>query len=167
MPTSVQLFDTVDYQRRPAGLMAGTKTFTGFAVKVFVEQNQIAPMRIVGKTIQLGQAWATIRFAAHEQSRQPQIEFMGHLAEVHHLARTGGAFDLEVVAVKMVIPLERFDQQIIDGKPDRPSPVGIAAKEPAVRFARRVADRKLLPARFKLKRMFGVKLRQRANAVGR
>ncbi len=95
------------------------------------------------------------------------MEFIGHLAEVHHLARTRGAFDLKVVAIEMVIPLERFDQQIIDRKPDRPAPVGITAKKPAVRFARRVADRILLPARLKLKRMFGVMLRQRANSVGR
>ena len=33
-------------QRGPAGLMARAQAAAGFAVKIFVEQNQIAPMRI-------------------------------------------------------------------------------------------------------------------------
>ena len=38
----------VRHQRRPAGLVAGADAAAGVAVEVFVEQHQVAPVRIVG-----------------------------------------------------------------------------------------------------------------------
>ena len=42
-----------------------------------------------------------------------------HLPEVHHDARSGRALDRQRVAVEVVIPLERLDQQVVDREPDR------------------------------------------------
>ena len=36
--------------------------------------------------------------------------------------------------------LQRLDEQVVDRKPNRPAPVGVAAEEPAVRFGRLVID---------------------------
>ena len=41
------LLDQLGHQRRPAGLVARAEARAGFAVKIFVEKNQIAPVRIV------------------------------------------------------------------------------------------------------------------------
>src|SRR5436190_12573166 len=40
----------------------------------------------------------------------------------------------------MVVALERFDEQVVNRKPDRPAPVRVAAEEMGVAFARRVID---------------------------
>ena len=65
----------------------------------------------------------------------------------------------------MVISLQRFDQKIVGGKPDRPAPIGVAAEEPGVRFARRIFGAMHLAAGAKLVRMCRVKLRHGTNPV--
>ena len=52
------------------------------------------------------------------------------------VTRAGRTFDLEIVAVVMMKLLERFDQEIIDRHPDRAAPVGVAAEDVRLRFAR-------------------------------
>ena len=61
--------------------------------------------------------------------------------------------------------LERLDQQIIDGQPDRPAPVRVAAKHVALRFSGIVADDTLAPI-FPMENvgMFAVRLTQRAHS---
>ena len=39
--------------------------------------------------------------------------------------------------------LQRFDQQVVDRKPHRPAPVGVAAEEPGIGLRRLVAHRQL------------------------
>src|SRR5437762_9696578 len=36
-----EVFHLTDHQRGPAGLMAGAQSLAGFAVEIFVEQNQV------------------------------------------------------------------------------------------------------------------------------
>ena len=47
----------------------------------------------------------------------------------------GRALDLKLVAVEVVVALQRLDQQKVDREPDRPAPVGVAAEQAGVRFA--------------------------------
>src|SRR5437588_10284248 len=53
---------------------------------------------------------------------------------MHKLPGAGRAFDFEIVAVVMMKLLERFDEQIIDRKPNRSAPIGIAAEDSGLRF---------------------------------
>ena len=43
----VQLADHFCHQRRPARLMAGSKAGASVAVEVFVEENKVAPVRVI------------------------------------------------------------------------------------------------------------------------
>src|SRR5207244_1096449 len=43
-----QVFQVTDDQRGPAGLMVRAQAFAGFAMEIFVEQNQVAPVRVSG-----------------------------------------------------------------------------------------------------------------------
>ena len=65
----------------------------------------------------------------------------------------------------MVQLLQRFDQEVIDGKPDRPPPVGVAAEQAAFRFSRLVADGMGSTVYVKRIGMLLVVFRQRSDAV--
>jgi hypothetical protein len=43
-------FNKPGYQGGPAGLVAGAETAAGIAVKIFVEEDQLPPVGIVGET---------------------------------------------------------------------------------------------------------------------
>ena len=79
----------------PAGLMACSEAATVVAVKVFVEQNMIAKMRVGLKLLGLAEDRPPAVVVFQEDARQPPRQFLGDLPEVHHLARAGRAFDLE------------------------------------------------------------------------
>ena len=65
--------------------------------------------------------------------------------EVHHAAPSrSGHSTLSVVAVEVVVALERLDQQIVHREPDRPAPVGVAAEHAGRRLAGHVVDAVLL-----------------------
>src|SRR3712207_3950153 len=75
-----------------------------------------------------------------ENAGQAAGYFPGHLRNGQVLARTGGAFNLKIVAVVVVEALQRFDEQVIDREPDRAAPVGVAAEQAGIRFSRLVGD---------------------------
>ncbi len=68
-------------------------------------------------------------FVGDENRHQAIAQFVGDLLQVEHLAGAGGAFDLEIVAVEMVIFFEGFQEQEIIGEPDGPAPVAVAAEQ--------------------------------------
>src|SRR5579863_534676 len=80
-------------------------------------------------------------------------------------AGAGGKFDGEFVAQIIMESLQRFDQQIVDGEPDRSAPVGIASEQAGLRFGGFVSDAICLSVNLKLVRMVLVKFRDRADAV--
>lgn len=45
------------------------------------------------------------------------LDFLRDFGEVHVFTATGGALDLEVIAVILVKPLQTLDEQEIDSKP--------------------------------------------------
>ena len=90
---------------------------------------------------------------------------MGDLIDGHEFSRTGRAFDFEIIAVVVMKFLQRLDEQEIHRHPDRPAPVGIAAKKPALRFTRPVADFVHHAAAFDAIRLLPVNFRKGANAV--
>jgi hypothetical protein len=124
----------------PPRLVAGAEPRPVVTLEVFIEEDQIAPVRIV---LELG------RPSVHrppsvgvgqERTGQPAGEFSGHFEQRHVLPRTGRTLNLEVIAVEAVQVQERPDQQGIDGHPDGAPPVGVTAEHPGIRFARQVLD---------------------------
>src|SRR5271165_2705018 len=72
--------------------------------------------------------------------RQAPRDQGGGVPQGHELARTGGALHFEVVAKIVMELLQRLNQQEIDREPDRPAPVGVAAKQSSGRFAGLIID---------------------------
>src|SRR2546429_9803370 len=110
--------------------MAGAYTAPAITVEVLVERNVIAPVRIVLK----GRTGAKDRTAAllitQKDVREPPREFFRHLPERQFRAGASRVFYQEIVAIELMVFLKRFDQQKIDGEPDRPAPVGIPPEGP-------------------------------------
>ncbi len=90
---------TADHQRRPPGLMLGAQAPAGVPVKVLVEQNQVAELRIVavlGHVAITGPASVPIR---QKKPGQAQGQLIGDLLQVTPVAGAGGKLDFQVVSV--------------------------------------------------------------------
>jgi hypothetical protein len=85
------------------------KTTTCFSMEIFVKEDEVAPMRITGKTRIISMAWPAARRVGQEDMRQPSAEFIRDLLEIHDTTGTGGTFGLKRIAVEVVIPFERLD----------------------------------------------------------
>ena len=82
-------------------------------------------------------------------------------------AGAGGALDLQAVAVEVMVALQRLDQQVVDRKPDRAAPVGVAAEEAGGGLAGLVVHPMLLAVETEDVRPVLVDAGQGADAVGR
>src|SRR5437762_12366255 len=71
-----EVFHLTDHQRGPAGLMAGAQSLAGFAVEIFVEQNQVAPVRVFGPVRVVAVARAASVFFGQENARQSARQFL-------------------------------------------------------------------------------------------
>src|SRR6266478_4467648 len=105
--------------------MAGADTLAGVAVEVFVKGDVVAPARIGLELFKVAEDGALAVGAAQEDAREAAGDFGGDFPEVHHLARSGWAFYFEVVAVVVMELLERFDNQVVNRKPDWSAPVRV------------------------------------------
>jgi hypothetical protein len=92
---------------------------------------------------------------------------MGHLAEIFQNTRTGRAFYLEFVTVKKMVAFKGLKNQVIDWKPDRTSPIGIAAEQISITFARYIIDTIFLAVGAEDVGPGRVNFRKRANSVRR
>ncbi len=146
--------------------MARPKALARVAVEKFVEEEEIVPVRVIGKPRFTAVAGAAAGGVGQEDAEQTATQFVGHLRERHHHAAAGGALDFKFVAVVEVIPLDRFDQQVIQRKPDRPAPIAIAAEEVRLAVAGLVFERPLFAIERELVRLL-VRLAHRAHAVRR
>jgi hypothetical protein len=68
-------------KRRPAGLMRGAKPLAGIAVKVFVQQQGIAPSPVALEAGIRSQRWSPVVRVTQEQFEQSALELIGHLFE--------------------------------------------------------------------------------------
>src|SRR6266542_1161693 len=118
--------------------MAGADAAPTLTVEVLVERDVIAPLCIVLKGHIVAEDRPAALLVTQKDSGEPPREFLRHLPKRQLRAGAGRAFDREIVAVELVVFLERLDQQEIDGEPDRPPPVGIPAEGPGARLARLV-----------------------------
>ena len=132
--------DASDGQSGPTGLMARAESLAGFAVKIFVKEHKVAPVTVVGEARVAGVARATPAGVGEKDAGEARAKFKGDLTEVHHAPRSGGAFDLEAVSIEMVVAFEGLEDEEVYRKPDRSTPVRVAAKEARSGFAGVIVD---------------------------
>jgi len=129
------LFDELGNEASPAGLMACSNSRAIVPVKILIEKDEIAPVRIaLKKLVRACHGPAAVRIT-QENVDEPPGNFGGDLPEIRFGAGTRRALHFKILAVVVVIFLERFHQQIVDGKPDRTAPVGIPTEEASRGFA--------------------------------
>src|SRR5258705_4693275 len=161
------LFNWLSNETGPAGLMAGADAGTIIAVKVFVEKDEVAPVRIALKKF----AAASYRPApfriAQKNVNEPPRDFSSHLPEIGFRARVRRTLDFEIFAVIVVKFLKRFHEQVVDRKPDGPTPIGIAAEKTGRGFRRLVVHTVRISVHVYFVGMILVKARKSAHAEGR
>jgi len=62
-------------------------------------------------------------FIRQEDAGKPGRQLARHFREIEIFAGADGAFDLQIVAVKIMVTLKRLDQEIVQRHPDRAAPV--------------------------------------------
>ena len=108
--------------------MAGADALAGVAVEVFVKGDRVAPVGIGLELFDVAEDGALAVGAAEEDAGEAAGDFCRDFPKVHHLARACRALYFEIVAVVVMELLERFDNQVVNRKPDWPAPVRVAAK---------------------------------------
>ena len=120
--------------------MTRAQSLAGFAVKIFVKEHQVAPVRVVSEARVAAVARAASAGVGEKDAGEARAKFKGDLMKVHHAPRSGGAFDLEAVSVEMVVAFEGLEDEEVYREPDRPTPVRVAAEEASSGFARVIID---------------------------
>ena len=95
--------------------MGRTQATAGFGVEIFVEKQQVAPVRITAEARLTAVAGAMALLVREEKANEPAFYLLRHFREAHAHAGTGGALDFEIIAVEVVVPFERFDEQFQRG----------------------------------------------------
>src|SRR5438552_2085117 len=140
LPARAVLLHELGDEARPARLVAGPEPGAGVAVEVLVEEDEVPPVRIGLKLVDTTEDRPPPILITDEDAGEPAGQLQADLPERHESVTARGAGHLEAVAVEVIELLERLDQEVVDGKPHRPAPVGVAAEEPARRLGRLVVD---------------------------
>src|SRR5690348_1209372 len=98
------------------------------AVKIFIEQKQIAPVRVRLKNVRPAVNRTPPVFSSQKNTRQPPRNLRRRFPKRHLPPGKRRKFNRELLAVIKVIPLQRLDQQKVQWEPHWPSPVRISAK---------------------------------------
>src|SRR5512134_1250279 len=102
---SADSFEEGHDQGGPAGLMACADAAARLPVEMFVEKDEVAPMRIGGVPRVTAVAGAAGLAVGEKEGRQAPGNLARHFFQVHHATRAGRAFDLHGVPVEMMVPL--------------------------------------------------------------
>src|SRR6266536_4434737 len=124
----------------PSGLVARSHAAPRVSVEVLVKQNQVAPAGVARVALVFAMAGAPATPVRKEEGREAPRQLLRDLREVHEDARSHRALHSEPVTIEMMVALQRLDEEVVDRKPDRPAPVGVASEEPGRGLARIVFD---------------------------
>ena len=102
-----------------------------------------------------------------KQTQKPALELRGDLMQIRLFARSGRQFDRQIIAEEVVEMPERLDREEVEGKPNRPPPVGVAAEEAGVRLSRFVVEPAGATVKIENQRVFLVVARERSQPVRR
>src|SRR5215470_2938916 len=123
--------DQPGHEARPARLVTGAEAGALVTVEVFIEQEQIAPVRI-GLEFSGAPVYGTSALlVTQERTHETLGDLARDLEEGHELAGAGRTLHRELVAVEGVEIQEPTDEEHVHRKPDGASPVGVAAEETA------------------------------------
>src|SRR5262245_15105576 len=136
------------------------------AMKILIEQDVVAPVRIALEGGGLAEDGTVALRIAQEDAGQPVTDLFGDLPERHLLARPGGALDGERVAKVVVEGDQPADQQDVDRHPDRPAPVRVAPEESCARLRWLIVYAVFTAAKRDDIGMLQVFARERADPVG-
>src|SRR5947199_10698277 len=139
-----QILEATDGECRPA-LVARADPPAGVAAEELGEGDEVAPVGIVAEARVVPLAGAAAVGIRDEEAREPAVELLRDLTETHEAPRAGGTLDAQVVAVEVVVALERLGEQVVQREPHRAAPVGVAPEETGVRLGGRVVDLVLMP----------------------
>ena len=120
-----KILDTPGDKSSPAGLMRGSQSPPVVAVKVFVKEDKVLPVRV--RTVQPAASVAGPfpGSIGKEEFGQTTRKLAGHLIKIHADAGPRRTLYGERIAVKVVVALKRFEQKVIDGEPDGTTPIGV------------------------------------------
>lgn len=130
-----------------------------------MEPEVVLPVIVEVEEIGAGVDGAAAFVVSREQMLQSVLDFLRHVPQMHVLARAGGTFDLQRVAVEHVEAQEGLDKQEVYAKPHGTAPVAVAAEKGAVRFTGYVADFEGLAVDIHGIGVFFVVFRHRPDAV--
>src|SRR5581483_5664573 len=109
--------------------MACTTASPGIPVEVFVKQEMVAPVGVGLIQPHVSEDGSASVRVACENSLQPAAQLIRDLAQRPHLTRPSRTLDQKIVAVIHMEFFQRFDEQVVDRKPDWSAPVRVAAEE--------------------------------------
>lgn len=92
--------------------MTGAQTASVVAVKIFREEQMIAPVRVGLEDRAITEERSATGGIAEEKAGETALEIQAHLPEIQAMAGTGGALHLEVVTEEVVVFLQGFDEQL-------------------------------------------------------
>src|SRR5579871_235740 len=159
------LLNELGNQAGPAGLMARAQARAIIAMKIFMEEDVVAPMLVALQERIAAVERPPAAFIAQEEVDEPVREVIGNRIQRQILPRAGGAFDQKIITIVVVELLQGLNQQIVDREPDRTAPVRVTAKQAAARFGRLIAHRVGLPIDGQLEGVGLVIFAQRAHAI--
>src|ERR1700745_4514161 len=115
---------------------------TRLPVKIFVEENVVAPERITLKLLRRAKdrTPSIMSLVSQEDAAQAAADLLCHLKKCHLPSRSGWAFDFEVISIVEVVGQKPAHDKYIDGKPNRTAPVRVSAKQPRMLFGRLGVD---------------------------
>src|SRR5437773_4172519 len=151
----------------PPRLMTGAEAGAVVAVEVFVEKQQIAPVRVALELLRVAVHGPSAVAPAQKEPDEPARQLPGDVPEVEPPVRAARTLDLQVVAIKVVELLQRLDEQVVHREPERAAPVGVAAEERGRGLGGLVAHAMLHAIHGQHVGMRAVVARQRADAVRR
>src|SRR5438552_11246632 len=131
------------------------------AVKILVEQDMVAPMRVFLELPRAAIERAPAGSIRGENADQPIRDFAGHLGKGDLPAVLAREWHGVCCAVCLGQLVQGFNQQKTGRKPDRPAPVRIASFDLRDRLGRLVADEVTV----ELERLSLVSLGQTADAI--
>ena len=107
-------------QRGPTRLMARSEPLAGVAVKELVEEQEILPVRIGGRSARPIRDRRVAALVGAEKSRQPGRQLPRASRRFISRPEPVGHSHPQCVAIEMVVSLQRLDEEVVHRQPDRP-----------------------------------------------
>jgi L-rhamnose isomerase len=96
--------------------MRGPQPSSIITVEELVEEHIVPKVRVTIKLFVSTIGRAAALYIASKDVNEPMLNLIGNLGEVHVVAATSGALNLQIAAIVLVEPLQRLNQQEVYGQ---------------------------------------------------